>query len=275
MVNLCSQALSETYAEDAFYYQPLTKYGTNIEYFCPPGMRFVYDHDNDTATTDLVTASETIECQWNQTWTPKNWLPQCKCKRMSTLSLKKTGDFPLVLFLGTSCINPPQPPTINNLTVDYNYLTTPEIPFNGTVRYRCIDKFKFHEDYYMHSFELKCNDDGSWETPNVDEWKYCVDPLSTQKKLLGNQDFLFLATVVFFSVRYCPNPPLPLFGQSYNWSLAESNLKTVYNTKVEYTCQIAMQLQKNDYEETKYDVQTFLCQWNQTWNYDFVSFRSF
>ena len=114
-------------------------------------------------------------------------------------------------FVGTSCINPPQPPAINNLTVDYNYLTTPEIPFNGTVRYRCIDKFKFHEDYYMHSFELKCNDDGSWETPNVDEWKYCVDPLSMQKNyFVGKSRFPIFGHRVFFFQSATARTPLCL-----------------------------------------------------------------
>ncbi len=72
-----------------------------------------------------------------------------------------------------------------------------------------------------------------------------------------------------FSARYCPNPPLTGFGQNYNWTM-DLDLTTVYNTKVDYTCDIAMRLQKNDYNETKYDVQTFLCQWNQTWNYNYA-----
>ncbi len=73
-------ALEETYAKDAFYRQSLTKYATRLQYFCPPGMRFVYDDDDDPGTPDAVTDNEIIECTWNETWTPRDYLPDCECE---------------------------------------------------------------------------------------------------------------------------------------------------------------------------------------------------
>ncbi len=82
------------------------------------------------------------------------------------------------MFLGTACINPPIPPEINNLTVVYDWDEVTEIPFEDTVVYECIDGFHFHEDYFMESFELKCLPGGGWETPAIEEWRWCVDPNS-------------------------------------------------------------------------------------------------
>ena len=52
-----------------------------------------------------------------------------------------------------------------------------EIPFNGTVSYQCESGYHFDRDFDLASFNVTCNQDGSW-TDELDT-HICVDPTST------------------------------------------------------------------------------------------------
>ena len=67
-------AAKSNFSDNAFQLTNLTKFGTVLEYRCPPAREFYLA---DTGSTVL---SQNISCEWNKTWSPGVDFPPCTCK---------------------------------------------------------------------------------------------------------------------------------------------------------------------------------------------------
>ena len=67
------QLAKQNFTSNAFQYQNLTKFGTQLEYQCPIAREFY-------ATDTTTVKSQNITCLWNQTWSPGVTFPTCVCK---------------------------------------------------------------------------------------------------------------------------------------------------------------------------------------------------
>ena len=76
------------------------------------------------------------------------------------------------MFPGFACINPPIPP--NDTHSLYQYVGNTSVPFGEGVTYICEEGYFFEENMTMTSYNLTCNDDGSWSSP--EPWKICIHP---------------------------------------------------------------------------------------------------
>ena len=64
--------------DEALTNQDLTIYGTSLEYHCDSGRQFQM---SATETNETFT----INCQWDQTWSPYFTIPDCICKKQQII----------------------------------------------------------------------------------------------------------------------------------------------------------------------------------------------
>ena len=121
----------------------MRSYGAILRYECGPARKFM-----DEWTKELY-QERTMQCNWNQTWTPVETIDPC---------------------VWTACLNPPSPP--NNTRVVSNWDGQP-ITFNATTSYSCDseDVFFLH-DRDLEFWNLTCYSNGS--VPEPPEWPVCV-----------------------------------------------------------------------------------------------------
>ena len=69
----CQEA-KNNFSDNAFKLRNQTKYGTVLEYRCPPAREFLVADNGSTVL------SQNISCEWNKTWSPGVVFPPCACK---------------------------------------------------------------------------------------------------------------------------------------------------------------------------------------------------
>ena len=121
----------------------MRSYGAILRYECGPARKFM-----DPFTKVLYT-EQTMQCNWNQTWTPVDTIDPC---------------------VWTACLNPPQPPTNTLLKSNWDGLP---ITFNSTTGYSCMsDDLFFEIDRDLTSWNLTCYSNGSVTEPP--SWPNCL-----------------------------------------------------------------------------------------------------
>ena len=96
----------------------------------------------------------------------------------------------------THCLDPPTPPTQNNLTLQDWDATTSKSEWNAKINYTCNagGHNAFVSDFWQDLYELTCQDDNNFETPT---WPTCVSSRLCK-------DSLNLITLL--PAKYCPSP---------------------------------------------------------------------
>ena len=155
--------ITDNFTTNAWQFQPLTKYGTTLEYKCTLGQEFLVPLLNGKTQKSI-----NMTCAWNEQWTPNENLYNCTCKEYDDWHLKSNDN----VFKGVKCVDPPIPPPSVHLVRNYTEGTM--ITFGDTVSYTCQDGYYFGDDKSMVSFSLTCFDNGTWETPDI--WKECWNP---------------------------------------------------------------------------------------------------
>ena len=92
----------------------------------------------------------TLECQWDETWSPVSSLPLCQW---------------------THCLAPPDAPNATSLTPD-SWDGNP-VNFNDFVDYTCERGQKFESDFAKTHEPVECLPNNLWDTPTV--WPICVE----------------------------------------------------------------------------------------------------
>ena len=84
---------------------------------------------------------------------------------------------------------------------------------------------------------------------------------------------MYLTNKIILLDRFCPDPPVPLQWQQYDW---DGNLttKSPFRHEVTYSCDLARKLNSgvdDNGEDILINEHTIKCEWNQTWSpYDEV-----
>ncbi len=68
----CADVVTD-FEENSTLKQSITKYGSSVEYECSLGKEFLQD-DSSTSPT------QTMTCNWNTAWEPRDTLRECVCK---------------------------------------------------------------------------------------------------------------------------------------------------------------------------------------------------
>ena len=68
--------LDEDFDLNAIHKLNVTKYGSEIEYECGLGKKFEVDVGNGST---IFEPTQTMSCQWDETWSPTDTLNTCKC----------------------------------------------------------------------------------------------------------------------------------------------------------------------------------------------------
>ena len=90
----------------------------------------------------------------------------------------------------THCLDPPTPPTQNNLTLQDWDATTSKSEWNAKINYTCNagGHNAFVSDFWQDLYELTCQDDNTFETPT---WPTCVSSRLCKNSLnLSNNSLL-------------------------------------------------------------------------------------
>ncbi len=74
----CVQSSMNDFVDDPMTHRNLTVFQTELQYQCPLGREFDVHGDGS-----FIWPTYNITCNWNQTWTPSNVLPNCVCKDMT------------------------------------------------------------------------------------------------------------------------------------------------------------------------------------------------
>jgi len=69
---LSCEEVAANFSSNAHNHQPLTKFGSQVEYQCGPGRRFKYQNATD---HEIFEVSQTRKCGWNGHWQPDYQLP--------------------------------------------------------------------------------------------------------------------------------------------------------------------------------------------------------
>ena len=135
------------------YYFP-RNYMANLTYQCGSAREFFYSDGSQSA-------SQTMTCQWDQSWTPTARLGQCDW---------------------IACLRPPTPPPSTNLVVTH-WFGDP-IQFGGQTMFVCKRGYHFEHDYHKTHVNFTCQDGitdgidgdrGFFDVPeNDEEWPNCV-----------------------------------------------------------------------------------------------------
>ena len=129
------------------------------------------------------TQYRSVRCHHTAEWSLSQIEEQCKCN--SILLVKKMH---FKFLIGSHCVNPPTPPSIHNLRLDWNERSPPM--HNQTVTYTCNAGNpwnRFEHDFSQNSMTLKCLPENQFEEV---EWPNCkADILCPNPTSLENETF--------------------------------------------------------------------------------------
>eukprot|EP00095_Tigriopus_kingsejongensis_P010500 snap_masked-scaffold436_size171858-processed-gene-0.19 protein:Tk10500 transcript:snap_masked-scaffold436_size171858-processed-gene-0.19-mRNA-1 annotation:"achain tachylectin 5a from tachypleus tridentatus (japanese horseshoe crab)" len=131
---------------DVFSTHDLSRYGSLIEYSCPLGQMF--------ATNVGVVHSQSMNCGWDQEWSP-------------------TGDLQSCVVVG--CVHPPMPDPSFHL-IHENISMAKIWPFGASITFSCPQGLHFLPIGSESSFSMTCHIRGTWTNPL--SWPTCVDESS-------------------------------------------------------------------------------------------------
>ena len=121
----------------------LRSYGSVLRYQCGLARRF-YDPD-----LDLEYDERNMTCNWNKTWTTRDYIDEC---------------------VWVSCLYPPEPPAGTFLSMLWS---GDPVDFYGNVSYVCEEEGLYFEwDRDMLEFNISCMPGGIWDQPTT--WPICV-----------------------------------------------------------------------------------------------------
>ena len=121
----------------------MRSYGSVLRYQCGLARRF-YDPD-----LDLEYDERNMTCNWNKTWTTRDYIDEC---------------------VWVSCLYPPPPPAGTFLSMQWS---GDPVEFYGNVSYVCEEEGLYFEwDRDMEEFNITCQPGGTWDEPT--SWPVCV-----------------------------------------------------------------------------------------------------